>query len=62
MLVSSDGTTTRAAALAGSISNPSKPIATVGRPIPVTPLTRPASTKVSAMARTCDAVACIPET
>ena len=42
-LVASDGTTRIAAACAGVIINPSRPIATVGRPRPIAPLTKPAS-------------------
>jgi hypothetical protein len=39
------GTTMRAAACAGDIARLSRPIPTVGRPRPVTPLTTPASRK-----------------
>jgi hypothetical protein len=45
ILVTSDGTTRIAAACAGVISSPSRPIATVGSPSPITPLTKPASRK-----------------
>ena len=43
ILVTSDGTTRIAAACAGVIIKPSRPIATVGRPRPIAPLTKPAS-------------------
>ena len=43
ILVTSDGTTRIAAACDGVIMRPSRPIATVGRPSPITPLTKPAS-------------------
>src|SRR6185312_675312 len=46
-LVARDGMTMRPAAFAGGISDPSRPIATVGSPMPATPLIRPATTKVS---------------
>ncbi|MNJ60731.1 hypothetical protein D3C77_564860 [compost metagenome] len=46
-LVTVDGTISSAAACAGDIASPSNPMATVGRPRPITPLTVPASTKVS---------------
>ena len=41
--VTNDGNSSIAAACAGSISVPSTPMATVGRPMPVTPLTKPAT-------------------
>jgi hypothetical protein len=41
-LVTNDGTTSNAAASAGGMTRPSKPMATVGRPRPMTPLTKPA--------------------
>ena len=41
------GTTKIAAAWFGVIKAPSNPIAIVGRPIPMTPLTTPASTKMA---------------
>ncbi len=43
ILVTSDGSTRIAAACAGVIISPSSPIATVGRPSPMVPLTKPAS-------------------
>jgi hypothetical protein len=42
--VTSEGTTSSAAASRGAIIIPSRPTATVGNPSPTTPLTRPAST------------------
>jgi len=45
--VISDGMITSAAALAGAMNRPRKPIATVGSPMPATPWTRPARTNVS---------------
>ena len=45
MLVSSAGMTISAAASPGDMIRLSRPIATVGRPWPSTPLTKPASTK-----------------
>src|SRR5581483_1863556 len=51
-LVTSDGTTRSAAACAGAISKPSSPIATVGRPRPITPLTKPASRKTPKISAT----------
>ena len=42
--VTSEGTTNKAAASRGAIIIPNKPTATVGKPSPTTPLTRPAST------------------
>jgi hypothetical protein len=50
ILVISDGTTGIAAAWIGLISSPSKPIDTVGKPMPITPLTKPASRKAPAVA------------
>ena len=49
--VTSDGTIRIAAACAGDITRPSRPIATVGRPSPITPLTTPASRLAQSMAR-----------
>jgi hypothetical protein len=46
-LVISDGTTRIAAACAGDTSSPSSPIETVGKPSPMTPLTKPASKKAA---------------
>jgi hypothetical protein len=46
-LVRNDGATRSAAACAGVITTASSPIATVGSPRPITPFTKPASTKVS---------------
>ncbi|MNN82640.1 hypothetical protein D3C81_1995940 [compost metagenome] len=46
-LVRVDGTISSAAACAGGIASPSRPMAMVGRPRPITPLTAPASRKVS---------------
>ena len=43
ILVTSDGTISRPAAASGEISPPNIPIATVGKPMPVTPLTKPAT-------------------
>jgi len=45
--VSSEGSTSSAAAACGGISRPSRPIATVGNPMPVTPLTSPAAIKIN---------------
>ncbi len=45
-LVNVDGMISNAAACAGSMASPSNPIATVGKPRPITPLTVPASRKV----------------
>ncbi|MNN60113.1 hypothetical protein D3C81_1752750 [compost metagenome] len=45
-LVSVAGMISSAAACDGAIARPSRPMATVGRPRPITPLTMPASTKV----------------
>lgn len=42
-LVTSEGTTSRAAASTGAKTSDSKPMAMVGKPMPITPLTRPAS-------------------
>src|SRR6218665_397946 len=50
-LVSSEGSSSSTAPWAGGMNRPSRPMATVGRPRPTTPLTRPASAKVAAMAR-----------
>src|SRR5690242_15755399 len=47
MLVSSAGITTSAAASPGDMIRLSRPIATVGRPWPSTPLTNPATTKAT---------------
>src|SRR5690606_25123594 len=46
-LVTNDGITRIAAAATGGITVPSNPIATVGKPIPVTPLTIPATRNVN---------------
>ncbi|KFB70021.1 MAG: hypothetical protein CAPSK01_000420 [Candidatus Accumulibacter vicinus] len=46
-LVTSDGTTSNAAAWTGAITSPRASIATVGRPMPTTPLTQPASRNTS---------------
>ncbi|MNW15458.1 hypothetical protein D3C71_2139690 [compost metagenome] len=40
------GMISSAAACVGAIARPSRPMATVGRPRPITPLIMPASTKV----------------
>ena len=48
-LVISAGATMIAAACAGVIISPSRPMATVGRPRPMTPLTKPASRKAPAV-------------
>ena len=45
-LVTSEGSSSKAAAQAGDISAPSTPMATVGRPMPVTPFTQPATKNV----------------
>ena len=45
-LVTSDGTTSNVAACNGAITAPSKPIATIGKPMPTTPFTHPASRNV----------------
>jgi hypothetical protein len=50
ILVTSDDTTGIAAAWIGVISRPSKPIDTVGKPMPITPLTKPAGRKTPAVA------------
>src|SRR5574337_582962 len=52
--VTSEGTTTSAAACAGAMISPSAPIATVGSPMPTTPLTQPASTKTPAITTSCE--------
>jgi hypothetical protein len=44
-LVTNDGTTSNAAASEGAMTRPSKPMATVGKPRPITPLTKPAIRK-----------------
>lgn len=49
-MVTKDGTISRLTAAKGEISAPSTPIATVGNPMPVTPLTMPAAKKVAAAA------------
>ncbi|MNE49967.1 hypothetical protein D3C80_1445230 [compost metagenome] len=46
-LVRVEGTISNAAACAGDIARPSRPMAMVGRPRPITPFTAPASRKVS---------------
>ncbi|MNJ61649.1 hypothetical protein D3C77_574500 [compost metagenome] len=46
-LVKVEGTMSSAAACAGDIATPSTPMATVGKPRPITPFTAPARTKVS---------------
>ncbi|MNP30986.1 hypothetical protein D3C76_1240880 [compost metagenome] len=46
-LVRVEGTISKAAACAGDIAIPSRPMAMVGRPRPITPFTAPASTKVA---------------
>src|SRR4029077_7756293 len=50
ILVTSDGTTRIAAACAGVINSPNRPMDTVGSPRPMTPLTNPASRKAPAVA------------
>ncbi|MNC78248.1 hypothetical protein D3C75_1304140 [compost metagenome] len=45
-LVSAEGMISRAATCAGAIARPSKPMAIVGRPMPINPLTAPASRNV----------------
>ncbi|MNC54055.1 hypothetical protein D3C75_1035140 [compost metagenome] len=47
-LVRVEGTINRAAACAGDIARPSRPMAMVGKPRPITPFTAPASRKVNA--------------
>src|SRR5438876_1584877 len=49
MLVTTAGTMTIASACAGGIVTTSSPIDTVGRPSPITPLTKPASRKAHAI-------------
>ena len=49
MLVTIAGTMTMAIACAGGIDTASRPIATVGRPSPSAPLTKPAASKANAM-------------
>jgi hypothetical protein len=51
-LVTKDGMIKSDAALTGDMTTPRIPMATVGNPIPVTPLTPPAKKKVNAMIRT----------
>ena len=51
--VISEGTRSRAAASAGGIIEPSRPMATVGRPRPIAPLTSPASRNVAAISGRC---------
>ena len=46
-LVTRLGTTSSAAACAGAITPPRMPTAMVGNPSPITPLTKPANTKVA---------------
>ncbi|MNR57015.1 hypothetical protein D3C85_1777060 [compost metagenome] len=46
-LVNVEGTISSAAACAGGIARPSRPMAMVGRPRPITPFTAPASRKVN---------------
>jgi hypothetical protein len=53
-LVTNDGTIRSAAAATGDRSAPRTPIATVGSPMPVTPLTIPAAKKVTATAAKVD--------
>jgi len=48
-LVTNEGTTTSEAASAGVAIIASRPIATVGRPMPITPFTKPASTNVASV-------------
>ena len=50
-LVTSEGMMRIAAAVTGDMKLPSKPMATVGKPIPVTPLTRPADRKMAVNAK-----------
>ncbi len=50
-LVTSDGITSSAAAAAGVIHSASRLTETVGNPMPVTPLTRPARAKTAATSR-----------
>jgi len=57
--VTSEGTTSSAAAWTGGMTRASRPIATVGKPIPMTPLTMPASRKVQAMIEIVAAGSCI---
>src|ERR1700693_1437747 len=54
MLVTNDGTISSEAAVTGGMTAPRTPMATVGRPIPVTPLTMPAKKKTTAIISTCD--------
>src|SRR5947209_4691712 len=49
MFVTIAGTMTMASARAGGMVTASRPIDTVGRPRPITPLTKPASRKLAAM-------------
>lgn len=49
MLVTIAGTMTMASAWLGGIVTASRPIETVGRPIPMAPLTKPASRNAAAM-------------
>jgi len=45
--VTNDGTTTSEAACAGVVTIARRPIATVGKPMPIIPFTKPASTNVA---------------
>jgi hypothetical protein len=49
-LVTKDGAMRRLAAVSGEVKTPNTPMATVGSPMPVTPLTMPAAKKVAVTA------------
>ena len=59
-LVMKEGSTSKAAAEAGDITRPSKLMATVGSPMPVMPLTMPATRKVTPIRRRKESDSCMP--
>src|SRR5690606_1795849 len=59
-LVIKEGSTSKEAAEAGDITRPSKLMATVGRPMPVMPLTMPAIRKMALSRRRKERDSCMP--
>ncbi|MNP48815.1 hypothetical protein D3C76_1429580 [compost metagenome] len=58
-MVTKEGITRSAAAAAGDITVPSRPIATDGSPMPATPFTTPAARKMPVNSRTYKTESCI---
>ena len=60
--VMSEGKTSIAAASTGAMTRPKNPMATVGSPIPSTPLTTPAATKIAPVRASTTRLSCMRRT